>query len=602
MRSLWRRRSVKLAAALVLLAGGPAFGQQGHFRHRGYVRPPQPYCPPPQFVIPPAACPPVVPPQPVPSDSSESSVPPATSDSQNPQASANPPATDNTQNPQNPPQDQVNNQAPVQQQFDQALANVDRQGTGFSGDAPNMIGDFLGFTGAGNFSTNSPAFDPLTLAVTGPSLTGLIPIPNLLPGGFDVTIPSTATAGGVPLGENVTLVFDGTGAVQNIGSLSASQQSALIAFLSRQGSSIAGLSGTVDPISLNDISATTGGPTTDLTLGGIDNFLVGGFSPNQLVFLPRTGVEISRFKASEQTSPIPRDRILFGYGFFNSVNGPGGSGDVNRFVPGFEKTFNEGYSSLEVRMPFASTFDSYQPMTATGQIVGTTNTEFGNLTLALKHLLATTERSGLSVGMSIELPTADDIEFENGAFYVRRNSESVHLAPFVGHLYTPTDRTFFQSFAQVSFDANGEHVIIADKITNQTGGGILQDAATLFVDFQAGYWFYRNLEVSRSSQISGIAGILEMHFNQTVQDTDYVSQTVAGVPFQFGNPNYNFGVANLTSGITTEFGQQSTLTCAYVVPLSKADRQFDSELQVMFNYYFDKQGSPFRVPNARAMR
>jgi hypothetical protein len=119
----------------------------------------------------------------------------------------------------------------------------------------------------------------------------------------------------------------------------------------------------------------------------------------------------------------------------------------------------------------------------------------------------------------------------------------------------------------------------------------------LFVDFQTGYWVYRNDGVTKASQISGLAGLIELHLNQTIEDTDTYAANVGGVPFTFGDPNGSIGVANLTTGITTEFGNKSNLVFAYVVPLTDRDRQFDSEFQVAFNYYFDNQGSPSRIPS-----
>ena len=331
-----------------------------------------------------------------------------------------------------------------------------------------------------------------------------------------------------------------------------------------------------------------------------DNFKPGGLNSGAQVDLPRTGVAISRFKASEQTSAIPRDRILFNYGIFNHVIGAGGPRDVHRFVPGFEKTFNDGNSSIEFRMPFASTFNSHQSATD-GAFLGSTNTELGNITWSLKHLVATTDDAAFSAGLSLELPTSDDIVFEGEAYRLRRESQSIHLAPFFGLLITPSERAFFQTFVQTSFDTNGERVTVTDKQFGATGGGVMQDATTLFADFSSGYWFYRNEAVTRPSQVSGIAGILELHYNQTLQGSDHVNTTVGGNTFQFGQPGANFSVLNLTAGSTVELGKKSTLTAAYVMPITE-DRQFSSEFQVLFSYYFDGQGSPFRIPSAMRNR
>ncbi len=62
-------------------------------------------------------------------------------------------------------------------------------------------------------------------------------------------------------------------------------------------------------------------------------------------------------KLSENTSPIPRDRVFVNYSYFDNVPLQQGGVDVNRFVPGFEKTFFNGITSVEVRAPMASTLD-----------------------------------------------------------------------------------------------------------------------------------------------------------------------------------------------------------------------------------------------------
>ncbi|MEZ6122931.1 MAG: hypothetical protein R3C49_07115 [Planctomycetaceae bacterium] len=338
--------------------------------------------------------------------------------------------------------------------------------------------------------------------------------------------------------------------------------------------------------------------TANLTIQG--NVLQGGFSANQNVQLPQAGVQISRYKIGEQTSPIPRDRFIFNTSWFDGARGPGQTQNVTRFVPGMEWMLDDS-SSVEVRLPFASTFDSNQPTDANGQLLGASNTEFGNAVVSYKELLYQNQNFALSAGLALQLPTADDFVIQNSLFRITRSAESVNLMPFLGTLYTK-DRFFLQTFTQLSFDTNGETV----KAENVRDGGSaiigrLQEAPLIFGDISTGYWFYQNNHYCRPTQLTGLAGMLELHMTQTLTDVDYIDTRALDYNFQFGQRNGSIGVANLTAGTTMEFGKQSVLTFAWVSPLTKTDKQFNGELQVLFSYYFDKLGSGFRSPRT-AMR
>ena len=63
-------------------------------------------------------------------------------------------------------------------------------------------------------------------------------------------------------------------------------------------------------------------------------------------------------KIAENTSPMPRDRLIFDYGYFDNVPLAPGGVNVNRLTLGFEKTFLDGMMSFELKAPMASTVDS----------------------------------------------------------------------------------------------------------------------------------------------------------------------------------------------------------------------------------------------------
>jgi hypothetical protein len=457
-----------------------------------------------------------------------------------------------------------------------------------------MIGDFLGLSNTSTLAASS--ISPLPTTFSGAPFSGL-GFSSTGPGAMNLFLPSGISIGGSTLPNSITLQLGDSnldGVFDEVTSpISAADQQSLNTWLGAGGSSLTGVSGTFN-IADAGLEAEQLGGTADLIIDG--NLLRGGFRGDSNILLPRTGTHVSRYKAAEGNSPMPRDRVLFNTSWFDGVPGIGGQQNVTRFVPGFEQTFDDGNASIEFRMPFASTFDQFQAADVNGAILGASNTEFGNISASYKKLLKQTKNFALSAGLSIELATANDLVLESSVTRITRESESVHLLPYFGSLYTPSDRLFLQSFVQVSFDTNGEQVHIQDFRTAETGDGRLQEPTLIFADLAAGWWFYRNEHVFRPTQVSGVAGILELHMTQTLQDTDSMQRIVGGNNYSFGDPNGSLGVANLTAGATIELGKQSTVTRAYVTPLTDRDRQFDGELQLTVNYFFDGLGSSFRNP------
>ena len=74
---------------------------------------------------------------------------------------------------------------------------------------------------------------------------------------------------------------------------------------------------------------------------------------------------VGRTRISENGTTTPQDRVFLDYGFFDRVGLVSNRNNLNRFVPGFEKTFFQGRTSVEVRIPMACTVNSNIPRTAT---------------------------------------------------------------------------------------------------------------------------------------------------------------------------------------------------------------------------------------------
>jgi hypothetical protein len=308
------------------------------------------------------------------------------------------------------------------------------------------------------------------------------------------------------------------------------------------------------------------------------------------VFIPNpgSGGVVGRTKVGEDTSPIPQDRILFDYSFFDEVPLTPGGVNVHRFTPGFEKTFLDGRVSFEMKIPVAVTLDS--TITQDG---GTdlSHGEFGDLAMTFKVLLMQWEHLALSGGLMITVPTARDtnIILADGTPLVNISNRSTHLAPFLGFLWTPNDKFFMQGFYQVDVEAGGCPVFV-----NLDGNGVMQDIGTLhdttyqYIDLGLGSWLYRGHE--RFHRLTGWAWTLEVHGN----DSFAPNTPVVADNWQIGDSN-SFDTWNLTVGTHLEFRDRSILTLAYVDPLGGHDRQFNGEFRLMFNYFFGASRNP-RAP------
>lgn len=471
---------------------------------------------------------------------------------------------------------------------------------------PNVIGDLPGLGNTTQFFADPQEFGDRFVTIEGGPLDQL-PASQVSFDVLTVNIPGDREALGQAFGKPLALTFvfqdrNVPAQITGLDTLSAEDRRRLTDFLSRQGSDVAGFTGTMSEAELAGLRARQRDSQGNTTLADIfiddARFFKGGLAPEQLISLPRGGSMVSQHKIAEGNSPMPRDRVFFHYNQFQSVPGVVGRGNVSRFVPGFERTLNDSWTSVEMRMPFAGTFDSTQTLTETASVSGGTAAELGNLAFVFKQLLYSGQSLGLSAGMSLELPTADDTEINTSAFRMTRSAQSVTVAPYVGFVSAPTDRLFFQGFCQVQFDTNGETVEIQDRFRLDSMRGRLQEASILYTDLQSGYWIFRADADSAASSLTGLAALLELHLNQTLQGSDIVQADLNGVPLAFGTAGSNYGLANLTSGITAEFNRQTNLTMAVTLPVTDGDRVFESEFHVGLNHTFGS-GGLFRQPTQR---
>jgi hypothetical protein len=300
---------------------------------------------------------------------------------------------------------------------------------------------------------------------------------------------------------------------------------------------------------------------------------------------PGSGGSVGLQKLSEDNNPLPRDRIIFNYDYFSNTpqgnfGGPSqasGGVPVNRYQFGFEKTFFDGRTSFEVRIPFASTLD-HDLVEGTQ----TRNTEFGNLRLAFKALLLRQQMINVSGGLGVYLPTANSVTVraQDSTELVHISNTSVQLSPYAAVLFTPNERFFAQSWVQWTFDTGGNAVQVnPDFFNGNSNIGALRAATTFAADLQIGYWFLR----SAPGLVRGFAPFVELHYNGNINRGNVLA---AGNNTTIGNAD-NFEEFNISAGVITLLNQNSTLSVGAASPLRTApNRTFDYQIGVRLNWYF----------------
>lgn len=386
-----------------------------------------------------------------------------------------------------------------------------------------------------------------------------------------------------------------------------------------------------------DIWLTAANPTNS---NGIPNNVssnTANYSPDEFIFTPELialpiqtiriplGAVAGRVKLAENSTPVPRDRLFFNYSLFHNAALTAEGITVNRFTPGFEKTFFSGKSSLEVRAPFATTLDSGiltdgQSITG-GGLTNTSAVEMGNVTATFKFLVAQTPSWVVSTGLGLAFPTADDITLtraQDGIKVLALKNHAVHLMPYIGGLYAPDQRFFCQAIIQLDTPANNNPLqinedpnglFLGERTSALRTVGQFTDATFMYFDVSTGYWLLRN--PAPSARVSGISGIFEIHYNRTLNQFDQINHTIVDpsnglmiANLQVGQHG-RFEQLNLAIGATIEFLHDTTLTLGYVTPVTTR-RLFDGELRVNFNHrfgrssYYDRRPASFTRPQIRA--
>ncbi len=314
-----------------------------------------------------------------------------------------------------------------------------------------------------------------------------------------------------------------------------------------------------------------------------------------------------RTKIMENNHTLPQDRVAFAFNHFHNaivtdefvlpsdVNGVTSSLDVvsrrrilsvNRYTLGFEKTFEDGQSSLEIRMPLIGDLPN-----SDGLSIGSQGGNLGNLSLILKRLFYTTDNFAVAAGVGFNVPTGSDATGFVGDLDWEVTNEAVHYLPYLGVAGSPSDNFFYQAFAQLDIPSIGNSVEINDG-SGRNRVGRLNEQTLLYLDATGGAWLYRD----PNSRLAGLASIFELHYTTTLQDADQFGVFAANPNsfpgssnfLLFGNNDNRQDILNGSVGLHTVLQSGTSIRVGGVFPLSKQDdkRLFDAEVQASVNIPF----------------
>ncbi len=352
-----------------------------------------------------------------------------------------------------------------------------------------------------------------------------------------------------------------------------------------------------NPQTVYDHAASGALPASTGTTGAQDAFLFYNYVVNIQTAALVPGINVGFTKLVENASPIPRDRVYFNYSYFHNANISAERADINRFTPGFEKTFFDQWTSIEVRTPFAGTLSNVQEVVGAGACGGVSeyrDVEFGNMSVIFKSFLWQEETWGISGGMQVLLPTAQST-FVRGTNQLGQpvqlvyvENQSVHTMPFIGSVWAPNERSFNQIMLQMDIDANGNPAYVNNNLQPGIGGKQLTSAGRIvmptfmYLGFSTGYWLYQ----SRGPGLTGFSPVMEVHVNQGM----YAFQQIKAGSYTLGDDRGTISVINGLVGCNFEWNRRSTVTLAYVTPFGGGfDRFFDGELRAFVNWRFGRQ-------------
>ena len=269
------------------------------------------------------------------------------------------------------------------------------------------------------------------------------------------------------------------------------------------------------------------------------------------------------FKAAENQSPAPQDRVFFTFNYFGDLNGavnkrfesPVDNLRAYRYIFGFEKTFDEGRGSVGVRLPL-NTLTANSSLSGSFNKLGGTSTSLGDLGIFAKYVLKADPKTGslISAGLQLTLPTGPN-QFA-GAKYITGLNDTI-IEPFVGYLLV-RDRFYLQGFTSISTPSS------------------IKDVTMVYNDIGLGYFLVRSTEPT--AFFTGVAPTIEAHINTPLTHGGvFNSNDIAGTP----------AVVDLTYGLNVTMKSNYVMTLGVVTPVT-GPRPFNTEYLLLFNVYYGR--------------
>jgi hypothetical protein len=313
-----------------------------------------------------------------------------------------------------------------------------------------------------------------------------------------------------------------------------------------------------------------------------------------------------RLVLSQNSSPRPTDRVFFQHQHLEGIDllvrksfgtGRGQSTLLDRYLFGCEKTFFDGQASLELRFPFAAGHD----YSRSGFPTTVTNSREGDISLIGKSVISETENAIVSGGIGVQIPTA------NGLFGRRFliDHDATFVSPFLSFATTHED-WFCTGMLQADFTMAGDPVFSLEPASTfrfpspftrfgspfteeYSKQGIYTPQHLLRVNLGGGRWLIRNAD---RSWLRGLAGIVELHWTSTLNDSDRIfADTTSQDPANgavsttvtIQNQENRQDLLNLTAGLHVELTEHVNARIGASVPLRKENRQSDVAILVQMD-------------------
>tara|TARA_R110002072_G_scaffold179059_1_gene335092 strand:- start:166104 stop:167054 length:951 start_codon:yes stop_codon:yes gene_type:complete len=282
----------------------------------------------------------------------------------------------------------------------------------------------------------------------------------------------------------------------------------------------------------------------------------------------------NRLVIARNNSALVRDRFYLAYehttGALNASSQTTMSNGANldRTILGLEKVFLDGQASLEVRLPFAAqrdfTFNRFSIQS---------DGEFGNVGLIGKLQIVKTENKVVSAGIGLQLPTGGDVNGEFDGVIFAIENDAVVVSPFLAFAATPDSNWFYQGFAQTDFIAKG------NTFSGLGQSSEFHSQSLLRLSGGGGRWFFRK----NHGLLRGLAGLAELHFTTTLEDSDSTTLVSMARAQALSNADGHQSVLNLTSGLHLELPGSANARVGVNVPLRDHQRFHDATLMVQVN-------------------